>query len=75
MEEKKTYWGWSNEKTMWAWGHINPLGSLICKDKPQVSFENKDTDTELIKTFLKEKGFDLREVNVSELIQELYKGM
>jgi hypothetical protein len=73
MKSKKEFLGWGNEETMWAWGYINPLGGLISKDKPDISYKDKNKDKKNIEKFLKEKGFDIKKVDINALVDYLYK--
>jgi len=68
------YGGWSNEPTMWAWGAINPIGTLVSKEKPSLTLKNRETDRILIINFLKKiKWINLEEVNIEEILDYIYR--
>ena len=75
MEDKKTYWGWSNEATMFAWGAVNPLGVLISKKKPSLTFKSKKKDEEELRKFFSDKEYDnMRDdINYDELLNYIYR--
>ena len=68
------YGGWSNEPTMWAWGAINPIGSLVSKEKPALTYKDKEKDKAIILEFLKRfKWIKIEEVNMEELLDYVYE--